>query len=286
MRKYTALFAALAAVASLGLGPEELGLQVRCRGVRQGEPLLLVLASPTPVVWAEGQWCGRPVRFGADGERLVAVAAVDRNCTPGEHELRVRVRFEDGTEALASRLLTVGAVDFPRQELSVDPRFVRLSPEDLERVRLDNEALRAAYAAGAQRRLWSGPFVAPADGRWSAPFGVSRVFNGEERSYHRGADLAVPTGTPISSCNYGRVVLTRDLFFGGNTVIVDHGLGVFSGYLHLSEITVGVGQEVGTGEIVGLSGATGRVTGPHLHWMLRVEGVVCDPRGLLEIDVR
>jgi murein DD-endopeptidase MepM/ murein hydrolase activator NlpD len=162
---------------------------------------------------------------------------------------------------------------------------VQLSKEDLEWVRADNAAAAKAYASSSESRLWHEAFIKPAEGSWSSAFGVRRMFNGEERSYHSGADIAVGKGTEVMASNTGRVVLVRHMFFGGNTILVDHGQGVFTGYMHLSEFRVQEGDPVERGQVIGLSGATGRVTGPHLHWMLRVHDIKCDAAGLLSISL-
>lgn len=284
MRKILSLTLVISALAFAGLNAAAPGLKVRSRALRQGDPVLFVLTPTDTAVGAEGEWLGRKFSFSLDGGRLVALTAISRDQKPGEYEVKVRVSHEDGSQSLLTEKLRIAATEFPRQTLSVDPRFVELSKEDLARVRRETAMLNRVYASSVGERLWSGPFIKPAEGRWSSPFGVSRVFNGEERSYHRGTDIAVPSGTPIHAGNSGRVALVGNLFFSGNTVIIDHGFGVFTGYLHLSEIWVKEGQKVSTGDIVGLSGATGRVTGPHLHWMLRIGGVACDAAALLEID--
>ena len=167
----------------------------------------------------------------------------------------------------------------------MDPSFVHLSKEDLERVRIDNAAAAKAYASSGPKRLWNEPFIKPAEAQWSAPFGVRRMFNGEERSYHSGADIAVVTGTEVLAANRGRVALVMDMFFGGNTVLIDHGQNVFTGYMHLSQFKVKVGDMVERGQLIALSGSTGRVTGPHLHWMLRINNIKCNAAGLLEFNL-
>ncbi|HUX08449.1 MAG TPA: M23 family metallopeptidase [Acidobacteriota bacterium] len=283
MRRLIFSLTVISVLLALGLASDP-GLEVRSRGPRQGDPLLLVLTPPSPAVSAEGELFGRTVRFSPEGEGFVALVAVDRNQKPGPYDIKARLRLVDGSESLVVQTVNVGATEFPTQELTVDPRFVELSKEDLERAQRDSKMLNEAYASSVNERLWSGPFFKPSEGRWSALFGVRRFFNGEERSFHRGSDIASPKGTTVHCSNSGRVALVGNLFFSGNTVIVDHGLGVFTGYLHLSEIWVKQGQRIGAGDIIGLSGDTGRVTGPHLHWMLRINDVVCDPAGLLEID--
>jgi murein DD-endopeptidase MepM/ murein hydrolase activator NlpD len=281
------LLLVLSAIAALGFGggPDGFKLYIQGNGLRQGEAVLFELVPPEAAVWAEGRWLEQTVPFDVVNGRLLGMGAVERERRAGIYPLTVVVRFADGTSKTIIRRLPVRAVSFPRQQLTVDPRYVHLSKEDLARVAEDNALLNKVYAAGEKRRLWGGVFAKPAEGRWSSEYGVSRVFNGEERSYHKGLDIATGAGVEVHCCNSGKVVLARDLFFSGNTVIVDHGHNIFSGYMHLSEVWVKEGQEIHTGEIVGLTGATGRVTGPHLHWMLRVNGAACNPAGLLEMEL-
>jgi murein DD-endopeptidase MepM/ murein hydrolase activator NlpD len=131
--------------------------------------------------------------------------------------------------------------------------------------------------------LWSKPFAVPIPGGSGTNFGHRRIFNGQARAPHAGADLKASTGTPILSTNRGRVVLARDLFYTGNTVVLDHGLGIYTIYAHLSKINVKPGTMVENGALLGLAGATGRVTGPHLHWSARVQGARVDPFSLVRL---
>jgi murein DD-endopeptidase MepM/ murein hydrolase activator NlpD len=130
--------------------------------------------------------------------------------------------------------------------------------------------------------LWT-RFIRPVPQRANSAFGTRSVFNGEPRNAHSGADFLSPAGTPVKSAASGRVMLAKNLYYSGNTVIVDHGLGVFSMFAHLSRIDVKPGTDVTEGQVVGLVGATGRVTGPHLHWTARVSGARVDPLALLAV---
>jgi murein DD-endopeptidase MepM/ murein hydrolase activator NlpD len=143
--------------------------------------------------------------------------------------------------------------------------------------------LQELWRHSSTDRLWRGPFVAPVPNTVGSRFGSRSIFNGEVRSPHSGADFASPTGTPIAAPNAGRVVLARNLYFSGNTVILDHGLGLFSLLAHLSVIAVHEGDSVATGQEIGKVGATGRVTGPHLHWAVRVGGARVDPLAVLAV---
>lgn len=169
----------------------------------------------------------------------------------------------------------------PVQRLTVDRKYVAPPPEEAERIRRDREKVRAALAGHLPERLWSLPLERPVPGTVSSLFGMKRVFNGQPRGMHRGLDLRGAQGTPIRACADGVVALVDNLYFSGNAVYINHGDGVFSSYLHMSKPLVTPGERVQRGQVVGLVGATGRVTGPHLHLGLTVQGESVDPQPLL-----
>jgi murein DD-endopeptidase MepM/ murein hydrolase activator NlpD len=251
----------------------------------QSQPFLIMVSSDQNLIWAEGEIFGISFVLEPAGDALIGLAGVPRNQKPGSYSIECTVKYADGSSTVLRKTLVITKTDYQIQKLSVDPKYVELSKKDLEWVKKDNQAAARAYASSTDSRLWQRPFVKPAEGRWSAPFGVRRMFNGKERSYHSGADIAIPTGTPVVASNDGRIVLVRSMFFGGNTVIIDHGHNVFTGYMHLSKFEVAEGDTVECGQVIGLSGATGRVTGPHLHWMLRMGSEKLDAAGLLNLKV-
>ncbi len=172
--------------------------------------------------------------------------------------------------------------DRPVQKLTVDKKYVDPPAAEKERILRDREKVRAALSQTLPEKLWTLPLQRPVPGSVSSLFGMKRVFNGQPRSVHRGLDLRGATGTPIKACADGVVVLVDNLYFSGNTVYLNHGDGLFSAYLHMSEPKVVPGQKVARGDIIGLVGATGRVTGPHLHLSMLVQGQSVDPQPLLE----
>jgi hypothetical protein len=172
---------------------------------------------------------------------------------------------------------------YGEETLKVDPRHVHPSPKELERIRREREELKRVYASGSRPRLWQGAFQIPVPGEMNGPFGTRRVFNGELQSHHTGADFRAQTGDPVLAAAAGVVRLTKDLFYSGNAVIIDHGAGVFTSYSHLSRIDVKTGQRIGKGQTVGLAGATGRATGPHLHWGVKVNSINVNPLAFVRV---
>ena len=229
-------------------------------------------------------WQDHSIPFVERGDGWVTVIGVDLDIAPGSYEANIERRFADGRVERTAQSLEVRGKDYPTTELTVAPKYVQLSAADQERSARESREIAAAYAALTPEAYWSEPFASPIPGISSGTnFGHRRVFNGEPRAPHSGADLKAATGDEIHAANAGKVVLAKDLFFSGNAVFVDHGLGVYTTYLHLSKILVEPGQIVERGEVIGLAGATGRVTGPHLHWGARILDARVDPFSLLSL---
>ena len=169
-------------------------------------------------------------------------------------------------------MVAVSQGHFATENLTVKKQFVEPDPEQVARAEAETKRLREIFDRVTPERLWTGPFRVPLDGVFKGTnFGRRRVLNGQPGSPHTGVDFPAATGTPVHAAQSGRVVLADELFFSGNTVIVDHGLGIYTFYCHFSEIDAKVGDTVKAGTVLGKVGATGRVTGPHLHWGLTVE---------------
>jgi murein DD-endopeptidase MepM/ murein hydrolase activator NlpD len=167
----------------------------------------------------------------------------------------------------------------------VAKRFTEPSKEQLERIQQDKTVKQDVFHHTDPEREWSGAFRAPVDAKVSDVFGTRRTFNGKVQSMHQGLDFAVPTGTPISAANSGTILLAGPLYFEGNCVVIDHGQGLLTLYLHMSEIKVKQGEKVKRGDEIGLSGGTGRATGPHLHLAVRWQGVYLNPATLMALKL-
>lgn len=238
-------------------------------------------AGALPIFEMQGTSDGRAIGFipTGDGGFLGLVAAPLES---RELPIELEVRLVDGTLLHEKRRAPVAARDFPSTRLSVARRFTAPGRAALERIRRERELVRGTIRGVTPERLWNGAFRHPRPGAVTSPFGQKRMFNNELRSRHTGLDLRADRGTPVYATNSGRVAVAADLYFTGNTVYLDHGFGLYTAYFHLSEIDVlGVGQWVERGERIGRVGATGRVTGPHLHWGVYLHGIPLDPLSLL-----
>lgn len=250
----------------------------------QGQALQLAFADETGLESIALEWSERVVPFVQTEQGWFTVIGVDLDTPSGSYPVEVSFSYLDGRQRIETETIEVQSKSFPTTELTVAPGFVQLSPENQERAARESREIGAVYATLTPAAHWSEPFQVPIPGATGGRnFGHRRVFNGEPRAPHSGADLSATTGTEIHAANAGRVVLAKDFFFNGNAVFVDHGLGVYTMYLHLSEILVDVGDFVERGQVVGLAGATGRVTGPHLHWGARILDARVDPFSLLTL---
>lgn len=270
----------LCTVASLAIAAQQqrpLQISVSPSSIGPGD-VVRITAAGQPGDQISGSVFGQQLAFGFDAARgeWRALAGVDLEAKPGTHTVRV---VRKGAEP-ATHAITVGSKQFPVRRLRVAPGFVDPSPDALEQIGRDTKLLNAAYSLDTPQR-WIEPFLLPVGGQPSSNFGSRSYYNGQARSPHAGVDFMSAEGTPVQSPSHGRVALAAPLYFTGNTVIVDHGARLFSVFAHLSSMRVREGDVIAPEEIVGLVGATGRVTGPHLHWSVRLNGARVDPLSLV-----
>lgn len=249
---------------------------------QQGQAVRLSIPDEPGIESAQLVWQDKTIPYTRVGREWMTVVGLDLDMKPGNYTGDVRVT-KNGIVEHRSVTLNVKAVKFPVEKLQVAEKYVELSPENTERALRETKELEEIHKTISGQALWKDPFIVPIPGGVGVSFGKRRVFNGESRNPHAGADLKATTGTPIRSTNRGRIVLAKDLFFTGNTVIVDHGLGIYTLYAHLSRIDVAKDAIVERAQVVGLAGATGRVTGPHLHWGARVQNTRVDPFSLINL---
>jgi murein DD-endopeptidase MepM/ murein hydrolase activator NlpD len=255
--------------------------------VEAGSPELIRVqaASATSV---EGQWLGRKLQFfpGHTGNYWYALAGVDVEAKPGPSTIALTIHIEGHTREISTPV-PIRAAHYRTGTLTVPPKFVEPGPDDQKLIETAVKAKEKAFAAAASspKPLWSGSFEAPVQAAATDSFGTRRTFNGKLASIHKGTDFRAASGTPVRAGNSGTVLLAQPLYYEGNCVMVDHGQGLISISMHLSRIDVKPGQSVEKGQQLGLSGATGRVTGPHLHWAIRWQGAMLDPAKLLKMNL-
>jgi len=253
----------------------------------QGSLLLIALKSAKPLAEVRGDWGGRSVplwRESADDSQRKGLLGVDLEKAPGEYELKITGDTASGEKVTCSVKVAVTQGRFATERLQVGKEFIEPSPEQVKRANEERQKLRDIFDHVTPERLWDGAFRIPLDGvTMGSNFGKRRILNGNPGSPHGGADFPAVTGTPVHAAQRGRVALAEGLFFSGNTVVLDHGLGIYTFYGHLSEIAVNVGDALETGAVLGKVGATGRVTGPHLHWGLTVERARVNPLLIVKV---
>ena len=251
--------------------------------LKPGGVALIAVSAPQDLTVLTGDLAGRPVRFwpGASAREWSGLVGVSLDATPGSIALTIHGTTATGASASAKVLLVVERYRYETRRIQVDPKMANPPESEIARIKQDAQAMAGAFAILTPERLWRGAFDAPVPGAANSAFGRLTITNGEPTGRHQGADFRAATGTPVHAPNGGRVVLAQNLYFAGNTVIIDHGLGVFSLLAHLSRIDVQPGTVVARGEVVGQSGATGRVTGPHLHWAVRFGEMTVDPLSLI-----
>ncbi|GAI45233.1 unnamed protein product [marine sediment metagenome] len=220
---------------------------------------------------------------GETSSGLLAFIGLDLGLKQGSYEMEIFIDKVLGEREYIKKQISILAKEFPLKKLWVDEKFVTPPPEFKERIRREGKIIKVIYGITTEQWLGKGLFILPSSGEAMPNFGERRIFNNKPRSSHKGIDIKVPYGTPVKASNSGRIVLASDLYFAGKTVIIDHGMSVFTMYCHFSKIRVKRGKLVKKGEIIGEIGATGRVTGPHLHWGVKVSGISVDPLSLLSL---
>ena len=255
------------------------------RVVKQGEVCLFTILGPPSLksIYVEFQGVKFPLAFSEQNGTYEGLVGIDMDTRPATYKMKVVTTEGVGVIYLSAFSLKVEEVDFGIQKLSLPSAMVDLDKKTLERVNKEERQVDSLFLVFRDERLWRGAFIRPVEGELSVAFGLSRIINGQRRSPHTGVDLRVEKGTPVLASNSGIVVLVEELFFSGKSVILDHGWGFYSMYFHLSEALVKEGERVGKGAMLGRGGSTGRSTGPHLHWGIRMNGARVDPLSLLNI---
>ena len=255
-----------------------------------GAPVLFQVKAPAKLESLTGTWLTHQLTFSYDAstKSWFALAGIAFDTKPGKYTLELTAQRAAGKTPLTfTRSFAVAHFNYPqiKVELTVPKQFTEPNPEQQAQIAESVKIKQDYLGRVAPDRQWDGNFAAPADAPTSDVYGSQRIFNGKAQREHQGLDFRVPTGTPVGAMNAGTILLARFLYFEGNCVVIDHGQGLLTLYFHLSEFKVKEGEHVKRGQEIGLSGGTGRATGPHLHVAVRWQGTYLDPARLLQLSL-
>jgi murein DD-endopeptidase MepM/ murein hydrolase activator NlpD len=253
------------------------------RSLQPGEVILAVLKGEPPVKAVRLQFLGKKYILSASrpGEKPFALIGVDLDVKPQSYVIRITAEKEDGTKEDARQEFLMDPKNFSQKRFWIKESLIAPPPQELERIRREQELLQDIYNCITPEWLGTGSFIPPLDQEAFPNFGQRRIYNKRPPSVHAGVDIGAPWGTPIRAANSGKVVLASSLYFSGKTVIIEHGQGVFSIYGHMSKFLVKRGDVIKKGALIGKVGSTGRSTGPHLHWALKIYESRVDPFALV-----
>jgi murein DD-endopeptidase MepM/ murein hydrolase activator NlpD len=259
----------------------------RPQQLHTGSPCLFTVVLDNAPTAVTGTWLGRDLAFfkSTRPRTWYALAGVDMETAPGAYDLTLKATMPSGSVVESTRSITIAPSEYKTVAVTVPQKFVEPNAEELKEIAADQKLKDKAFTQRIETPLWSGKFLRPVNAPATPSFGATRIFNEELTNVHRGTDFPAREGTPVVASNAGEVRLARRLFYEGNCVIIDHGQQFLTIYMHLSKIQAEEGRHVRKGERLGLTGSTGRVTGPHLHLGVRWEGAYLDPTKLFALTL-
>lgn len=268
-------------LAEVKQGPFGIDVSMSGKDIRQGDIVLVKVRAPG-LSSLNGEFYNNPIFFSKTGndDSFTGIVGIDMTLPPGRKYLTLR-GGKGESDVVTEIELDVKERKYEIERLTLPGKMVELDKEAEERADREALELKGVWEEVSGERLWDGNFALPVNGDLISNFGKKRVLNGKEKSPHNGIDISAPEGREVFSPNNGRVVFAAEHFFGGKTLVIDHGQGLYTTYLHLSTVSVKVGDMVNRGDIIGLVGKTGRSTGPHLHWSARLNKARIDPLKLL-----
>ena len=285
------LMISVCAIGSPRAAAAEWSVRAQPNHLVNGSPVVFVVKPATPVRSLNGKWLNHefPFSFDQKSRTWFALAGISLETAPGSYSLELtgerNTSNESGKEVSFNRKFAVGRGKYPKIKvnLSVESKFTEPTPEQTKQIEEGQQVKKDYLNRVTPDREWEGQFAAPAEAEISDVFASERIFNNKTSSPHLGLDFRVPSGTSVEAMNDGTVLLARPLYFEGNFVVIDHGQGLLTLYLHLSEFKVKEGDQVKRGQVIALSGGTGRATGPHLHVAVRWQGTYLDPAKLIAL---
>jgi murein DD-endopeptidase MepM/ murein hydrolase activator NlpD len=262
-----------------------INIQISPKNIYQGDVAFLKTYPSKNNPLIRCTWANQSIKFYHDkvNEISFAFLGIDLEEPPGRKFLEITVIDTNNIESIHKIDFKVLKKDYPIQRISLPESQVTLSKTDLERHKREKAILEKAFTDASPQKFWQKSFIIPVEGKVSTPFGVRRILNNKPKSPHSGIDFKASLGTPVAASSNGIVAFTGDHFFSGKSLYIDHGMGIFSMYFHLSSISVTKGDKVTKGQTVGRVGSTGRATGPHLHWGIRVNNQRVDPLSFLRL---
>jgi murein DD-endopeptidase MepM/ murein hydrolase activator NlpD len=267
--------------------PHSWSVRWQPKRVLNGSPVLLQVTSPQRLESLSGKWLEHEVFFSFDAPSKTwrGFAGASLETKPGKYALTLTGKTKSGNEISFEQAIPVGKANYRQISVTVPKQYTEPGPEQLREIDQDKAIKQRVLGQVSPEREWLGNFLPPVSAPISDVFGTARVFNGNVQSVHQGLDFGVPAGTPVAALNAGTVLLAQMLFFEGNCVVLDHGQGLLTIYMHLSKFDVKEGEHVKRGQQIALSGGTGRATGPHLHVAVRWQGIYLDPAILLKLSL-
>lgn len=255
--------------------------------IKQGDILLVSIKANPGAYKISGTFLDKPVYFYTDSNKnsYAALIGIDMNTEPNLYTLSLNLEDEKGKKIKKSYKIKVRPTKFGLQRLTLPKEMVELDEETLKRVMAEQKKIGKIWNIFTEEYLWEGNFISPAEGEVSSNFGLRRIINGEQKNPHNGIDFAAPEGASVYAPNHGRVVFIDELFFSGKSLVIDHGIGLFTMYFHLSEILVDDGEDIKKGQVIAKVGKSGRATGPHLHWGMRLNGAKVNPISIVNLPL-
>jgi len=270
-----------------GADPDQIQLKIahRSRTMQPGEVVLISATSNQPLKTLKGTIFEKTFLFYSDSKPTLwnGLIGIDLDIPADLYQLKFHGVTLNGSPFDQKHNLQIIGKKFPTRRITVKKKYVDPPPKTLKRIRQESKKIKKIFTTINPEKIWQGPFIPPVSGTTTSGFGRRSIINGQIRSPHSGTDFRASKGTPVKAPNTGQVILVSNLYFSGNTVILDHGQGLYSYFAHLSRFSTKEGEKVKLGQIIGYVGATGRVTGPHLHWTVRLNQSRVDPLSLITV---
>ncbi len=269
------------------VAPDSVAITAETAKVPVGDAALIKVELGRSAESVTGSCYGKDIFFfkmDESARTYYAFVGTDINQTDDSETMKINIDYKDGTLKSVDYSILLRGVDYPEEEITVDKKMVEPPKETLDRIFKERESVMEVYSNSKKEQLFGAEFMMPLNTKYSSSYGKRRIINGIRKSPHSGLDMRGEVGRIIKASNSGRIVLARNLYFTGNTLIIDNGIGIFTAYFHLSRMYKGENESVKKGEAIGEVGMTGRVTGPNLHFGVKVNGFYVNPVSMITLS--